>query len=91
MCVCGGGGGVGCERRIEVIMKMQNSQWVDVNKELNLLCKMQKFEAPSCNNFQDIMITNFRSPNLQKGIIKKNNFPKEGVTKLLKGFNPSKA
>ena len=32
---------------------------------------MTKFEAPSCNTFQDIMITNFQSPNLQREIIKK--------------------
>ena len=37
---------------------------------------MAKFEAPSCNTFQDIMITNFQSPNLQREIIRKedNNF-----------------
>ena len=33
---------------------------------------MTKFEAPSCNTFQDIMITNFQSPNLQREIIQKN-------------------
>ena len=31
----------------------------------------QKFEAHSCNSFQDIMITNFLSPNLQREIIRK--------------------
>ena len=30
---------------------------------------LQKFEAHSCNSFQDIMITNFQSPNLQREII----------------------
>ena len=42
-----------------------------MNQKLNVLSKMQKFEAPSCNSFQDIMITNFQSPNLQREIIKK--------------------
>ena len=30
-----------------------------------------KFEAQRCNSFQDIMITNFHSPNLQREIIRK--------------------
>ena len=33
---------------------------------------MTKFEAPSCNTFRDIMITNFQSPNLQREIIQEN-------------------
>ena len=36
-----------------------------------ILYQMTKFEAPSCNTFQDIMITNFQSPNLQREIIRK--------------------
>ena len=72
--------GGGCEPRIEVIVKIQKKKVVgnvdvggggDVNQELKLLCKMQKFEAPSCNNFGDIMITNFQNPNLQREIIRK--------------------
>ena len=31
---------------------------------LIILYHMTKFEAPSCNTFRDIMITNFQSPNL---------------------------
>ena len=38
---------------------------------LIILYQMTKFEAPSCNTFQDIMITNFQSPNLQREIIRK--------------------
>ena len=37
-----------------------------------ILYQLAKFEAPSCHTFQDIMITNFQSPNLQREIIKKN-------------------
>ena len=33
---------------------------------------MTKFEAPNCNTFPDIMITNFQSANLQREIIHKN-------------------
>ena len=42
-----------------------------MNKELNLLCKMQKLEHPSCNSVRHIMVTNFQSPNLQRKIIRK--------------------
>ena len=38
---------------------------------LIILYQMTKFEVPSCNTFQDIMITNFQSPNLQREIIRK--------------------
>ena len=38
---------------------------------LIILYQLTKFEATSCNTFQDIMITNFQSPNLQREIIKK--------------------
>ena len=38
---------------------------------LIILYQMTKFEAPSCNTFRDIMITNFQSPNLQREIIRK--------------------
>ena len=38
---------------------------------LIILYQLTKVEAPSCNTFQDIMITNFQSPNLQREIIKK--------------------
>ena len=38
---------------------------------LVILYQMTKFEASSCNTFQDIMVTNFQSPNLQREIIKK--------------------
>ena len=38
---------------------------------LIILYQLTKFVAPSCNTFQDIMITNFQSPNLQREIIKK--------------------
>ena len=38
---------------------------------LIILYQMIKFEAPSCYSFQDIMITNFQSPNLQREIIRK--------------------
>ena len=50
---------------------------------LIILYQMTKYEAPSCNTFRDIMITNFQSPNLQREIIRKkyNNF----------FFNPSLA
>ena len=43
---------------------------------LIILYQLTKFEAPSCYNFRDIMITNFQSPNLQREIIQKklNNF-----------------
>ena len=34
-----------------------------------ILYQLTKFEAPSCNTFWDIMITNFQSPNLQREII----------------------
>ena len=40
---------------------------------LIILYQLTKFEAPSCNTFRDIMITNFQSPNLQREIIRKNN------------------
>ena len=33
--------------------------------------QLTKFEAPSCYSFQDIMITNFQSQNLQREIIRK--------------------
>ena len=36
---------------------------------LIILYQKIKFEAPSCNTFRDIMITNFQSPNLQREII----------------------
>ena len=36
---------------------------------LIILYQLTKFEAPSYNNFQDIMITNFQSSNLQRKII----------------------
>ena len=35
------------------------------------LYQLTKFEAPSCDTFQDSMITNFHSPNLQREIIRK--------------------
>ena len=38
---------------------------------LIILYQLTKFEAPSCNTFRDIMITNFQSPNLQREIIQK--------------------
>ena len=38
---------------------------------LIILYQLTKFEAPSCYSFQDIMITNFQSPNLQREIIQK--------------------
>ena len=38
---------------------------------LIILYQMTKSEAPSCNTFRDIMITNFQSPNLQREIIRK--------------------
>ena len=38
---------------------------------LIILYQLIKFEAPSCNSFRDIIITNFQSPNLQREIIKK--------------------
>ena len=38
---------------------------------LIILYQLTKFEAPSCYSFQDIMITNFQSPNLQREIIRK--------------------
>ena len=38
---------------------------------LLLLYQLAKLEAPSCNTFRDIMITNFQSPNLQREIIRK--------------------
>ena len=43
---------------------------------LIILYQLTKFEAPSCYPFPDIMITNFKSPNLQREIIRKlyNNF-----------------
>ena len=42
--------------------------------EFIILYHLTKFEAPSCYSFQDIMITNFRSPHLQMEIIKKKTF-----------------
>ena len=36
---------------------------------LVILYQLTKFEAPSCNTFRDIIITNFQSPNLQREII----------------------
>ena len=39
---------------------------------LIILYQLTKFEAPSCNTFRDIMITNFQRPYLQREIIKKN-------------------
>ena len=43
---------------------------------LIILYQLTKFEAPSCYSFRNIMITNFKSPNLQREIIRKkyNNF-----------------
>ena len=43
---------------------------------LIILYQLTKFEAPSCNSFRDIMITNIQSPNLLREIIRKkyNNF-----------------
>ena len=38
---------------------------------LIILYQLTKFEAPSCNTFQDIMITNFQSAYLQREIIQK--------------------
>ena len=38
---------------------------------LIILYQLTTFEAPTCYNFQDIMITNFQSPNLQREIIRK--------------------
>ena len=38
---------------------------------LIILYQQTKFEAPSCNTFRDIMITNFQSPNLEREIIQK--------------------
>ena len=38
---------------------------------LIILYQLTKFEAPSCNSFWDIMITNFQSPNLQREVIRK--------------------
>ena len=35
------------------------------------LYQLTKFEAPSCYSFQDIINTNFQSPNLQMDIIRK--------------------
>ena len=39
-----------------------------------ILYQLTKFEAPSCYRFPDIMITNFKSPNLQREIIRKNKY-----------------
>ena len=38
---------------------------------LIILYQLTKIEAPSCYSFQDIMITNFQSPNLHREIIPK--------------------
>ena len=38
---------------------------------LIILYQLTKFETASCNTFQDIIITNFQSPNLQREIKKK--------------------
>ena len=38
---------------------------------LIIIYQLTKFEAPSCNTFRDIMITNSQSPNLQREIIRK--------------------
>ena len=37
---------------------------------LIILYQLTKFEAPSCNTFQDITITNFQRQNLQREIMK---------------------
>ena len=42
---------------------------------LIIIYQLTKFEAPSCNTFRDIMITNSQSPNLQREIIRKKNKP----------------
>ena len=38
---------------------------------LIILYQLNKFEAPSCNTFRDIMVTNFQSSDLQREIIRK--------------------
>ena len=38
---------------------------------LIILYQLTKFKAPSCYSFQDIINTNFQSPNLQREIIRK--------------------
>ena len=38
---------------------------------LIILYQLTKFEAPSCDSFRDIMITNFQMSNLQREIILK--------------------
>ena len=39
---------------------------------LTILYQWTNFEAPSCNNFRDILITSFQWPNLQTVITRKN-------------------
>ena len=55
----------------EIIKKKKNIFFLypSINL-LIILYQLAKFEAPSCNTFQDIMITNFQSPNLQREIIR---------------------
>ena len=38
---------------------------------LIILFQLTKFEAPTCYSYQEIMSTNFQSPNLQREIIRK--------------------
>ena len=62
----------------EIIKKKKNNIFFKFSPIdlLIILYQLTKFEAPSCYNFRDIMITNFQSPNLQREIIRKkyNNF-----------------
>ena len=41
---------------------------------LNILFQLAKFEAVSCNSFQDIFLTSFQYPNLQRAITKKTKY-----------------
>ena len=57
----------------EIIRKKYNNfffKFSSINF-LIILYQLTKFEAGSCYNFLDIMITNFQSPNLQREIIPK--------------------
>ena len=59
----------------EIIQKKKNNFFLKFSPiEFDLLIilyQLTKFEAPSCYSFQDIMDTNFQSPNLQREIILK--------------------
>ena len=58
----------------EIIRKKNNNtffRFSPVDLLLMILYQLTEFEAPSCYSFQDIMITNFQNPNLQREIIRK--------------------